>query len=68
MPIFRHLSEFEPEKESITAYVERAQLFLDANDTKKEKTGGRFVFGDRLQDVSTVKKSSITEFAQEQDL
>ena len=34
---FRHLSESETDKESITAYVERAQLFFNANDIKEEK-------------------------------
>ena len=37
MPSFRHLLEFEPEKESIMTYVERAQLFFNANDIKEEK-------------------------------
>ena len=37
MPTFGHLLEFEPEKESIMTYVERAQLFFNANDIKEEK-------------------------------
>ena len=34
---FGQLPEFHPESESITAYVERADLFFTANDIPEEK-------------------------------
>lgn len=64
-----HLLEFELEKESITAYVEQAQLFFKANEIKEEKHAGCCsAFGDRLQDVCTAKKYGITRIVQGQVL
>ncbi len=34
---FGHLAEFDATSDSVTSYVERAQLFLDANDIAAEK-------------------------------
>ena len=31
------LSEFNPEIDSVTAYIERVQFFLEANEIKREK-------------------------------
>ena len=39
---YGQLSEFHPESESITSYVERARLFFRANDIVEEKQSAVF--------------------------
>ena len=37
MATIGHIQEFDPEKESVSAYLERVQMFLVANSIEAEK-------------------------------
>lgn len=41
--VYEQLSEFQPESETITAYIERAKIFLSASDNKEEKQATVFL-------------------------